>query len=383
MSFTIYNPAPSNERSLSNQPYCTLPPRKSVKHIVRLVFTTALTVPGIFAQSSWTANYRNDLGWDKPQYGTTIMLGDVNGDGREDVCGRGLAGIYCSLSRGNSFGVLVQATTDYSDLHGWNNIVYYGSIRLADVNGDNRADICGRGVGGIYCGTSNGAGFAPLQLWTTHYKDADGWNKPQYATTIMFGDINNDGRDDVCGRGVGGVYCSVSTGFAFLPMFLASNAFSDGNGWGQLIYYGSLRLGDVNGDRRADICGRGLGGVYCATSNSAGFTPMQLWTAQYKDADGWNDPQYATTIMLAEVNGDRRAYVCGRGSDGIWCSLSTGAAFGPAELANTFYANANGWSQLIYYGSIRLGHVNGDGRADVCGRGVSGIWCAVSAVSFR
>src|SRR5258708_25694656 len=33
---------------------------------------------------------------------------------------------------------------------------YYGSIRLADINGDGLADLCGRGPNGIVCAISNG-----------------------------------------------------------------------------------------------------------------------------------------------------------------------------------------------------------------------------------
>jgi len=46
-------------------------------------------------------------------------------------------------------------TRDFSDAQGWNGSeTYYGSIRLADVNGDGLADVCGRGIAGIYCNLS-------------------------------------------------------------------------------------------------------------------------------------------------------------------------------------------------------------------------------------
>src|SRR5262249_19241966 len=37
-----------------------------------------------------------------------------------------------------------------------------------DLNGDGRADICGRGAAGIYCALSNGAGFGPVTLWVAN-----------------------------------------------------------------------------------------------------------------------------------------------------------------------------------------------------------------------
>ncbi len=29
--------------------------------------------------------------------------------------------------------------------------IYYSSLRLADVNGDGKADVCGRGIEGVFC----------------------------------------------------------------------------------------------------------------------------------------------------------------------------------------------------------------------------------------
>jgi hypothetical protein len=90
-------------------------------------------------------------------------------------------------------------------------------------------------------------GAVPWDLWDNTFSDANGWNQPQYGTTLMFADINGDGMADVCGRGQAGIYCELSTGFdGFGPIFLAQSAFSDANGWNLLNYYSSLRFADVN-----------------------------------------------------------------------------------------------------------------------------------------
>jgi hypothetical protein len=80
----------------------------------------------------------------------------------------------------------------------------------------------------------------------------------------MFADINGDGKADVCGRGRAGIWCELSTGSSFNHAFLAQHNFSDAEGWNQLVHYGSLRFADVNGDRKPDICGRSALGNYCA-----------------------------------------------------------------------------------------------------------------------
>jgi hypothetical protein len=112
---------------------------------------------------------------------------------------------------------------------------------------------------------------------------------------------------------------------------------------------------------------------------------QKLWTTDFSDSTGWSNAQYGTTMMLADVYGDGPADVCGRGKAGIWCSASKETHFAGATHASRAFADTSGWNQPVYYGSIRLADVNGDGRADVCGRKGPGVWCALSAVtvSFR
>src|SRR6185312_3255278 len=170
------------------------------------------------------------------------------------------------------FGAPFLASSGFSDAQGWNQSAYYVSLRLADVDGDGRPDLCGRGLGGIVCALNTGNGtFAPAGQWESSFTDASGWNQAQYGTTIIFADINGDGKADVCGRGGAGIYCELSTGTAFGAIYLASTDFSDAQTWNSnAAYYGSLRLADVNGDGKPDICGRSSGGVICALNNGNG-----------------------------------------------------------------------------------------------------------------
>src|SRR5262249_2941789 len=159
---------------------------------------------------------------------------------------------------------------------------YYGSIRLADVNGDRLADVCARSTNGVMCALNTNSGsFAPSALWIgSDFTDALGWQPASYGATLLFGEVNGAGVAGGCGRGPSGVRCAVASGGAFVnsrPWSFRTD-FSDTAGWGTTrAYWGSLRLADIDGDGIADLCGRSSAGVVCAISNSGSFdvaTPL-------------------------------------------------------------------------------------------------------------
>jgi hypothetical protein len=277
---------------------------------------------------------------------------------------------------------------DFGDGDLGSHVSYYGSVRMADVNGDGFADACARRAGGIFCALNNQAGaLGAMVRFTADYSDAQSWRAAQYGATVQLGDLNGDGRADLCGRGGSGLYCSLSTGSAFVNTALWTTAFSDASGMlGAASYYGSFRLGDVNGDGHADACARRSDGVHCALNNrSGGFAPVQRFTSEFSDAAGWLPSQHGTTLQLGDVNGDGRADVCGRGDQTFICALAnaSGTAFEKPHPWGFRYdfSNLQGWDTAVgYYGSIRLGDVNGDGFADACGRNSQGVSCAFSGV---
>jgi hypothetical protein len=355
-------------------------PMKARAEMVVTILAAPAPTPAFTGGGSWDTFFADANRWNQPQFATTLMFADINGDGKTDVCGRGVAGIWCDLSTGTGFGAAFLAQDQFSDANGWNQLDYYASLRFADVNGDGKPDICGRGKVGVFCALNNGNGtFGPAKQWDSSFSDAGNWGLPQYGDTMMFADINSDGKADVCGRGVAGIWCELATGTGFGAAFLAQDQFSDANGWNQLDYYASLRFADVNGDGKPDICGRGKVGVYCALNNGNGtFGLAKQWDSSFSDAAGWSLPQYGTTMMFADINGDGKTDVCGRGVAGIWCGLSTGTGFGTAFLAQNQFSDANGWNQLAYYPSLRFADVNGDGKPDICGRAAAGVYCALA-----
>lgn len=314
-------------------------------------------------------------GWTALDRYTTMAYPDLNGDGAADVCGRGPDGIWCEVD--NGAGQFMNGSVwagGFSDANGWDAPQYYTTIRFPNVDGDaaHRADVCGRGSGGIWCAVSNGSTFTGLANWQPEFSDASGWNQPQYDSTIQFPDVNGDGKADVCGRGIGGIYCALSNGSSFGPATLWNADFSDANGWAAPQYYSTIQFPDVDGNGSADVCGRGIAGVWCALSTRTSFRTATQWESSFSDFGGWAAPEYNSTIQYSDVDNDRRADLCARGAAGIWCESSTGSGFKAPVLWSNAFSDAAGWNAAQYYSTLHI--QNGV----LCGRGSAGIYCAFS-----
>lgn len=314
-------------------------------------------------------------GWNTAPYYSTIDFPDINGDSASDVCGRGFGGVWCAVDDGT--GRLVNDAlwqSAFSDVNGWTAPQYYSTIQFANVDGDSghKADLCARGGAGILCAVSSGTGFGAANLWQGSFSDAAGWTAPQYYSTIRFPDLNGDGRADVCGRGISGIVCALSSGSGFGTVTTWNSSFSDAAGWTAAQYYSTIRFPDVNGDGKADVCGRGGGGVWCALSTGTSFGAATLWESSFSDGNGWTAPEYNSTIQYSDVNNDGRADLCARGIGGILCSLSSGSSFSAPTVWNAAFSDANGWNAAHYYSTIRIQ------KNVLCGRGGAGILCAYS-----
>ncbi|MDB4972610.1 MAG: hypothetical protein JWN48_951 [Myxococcaceae bacterium] len=283
--------------------------------------------------------FGDDTGWLPPAYGSTVQLGDIDGDGAAEVCGRAPDGVYCA-----TFSPLFGLYTDYrkrsrgddfSDVVGYGaSASRYRSLRLTDVDGDGAADLCGRNAQGIECARSLRDGsFAAARQWTSEqFSDALGWAADANGTTLRYGDITGDGRVDVCGRSSAGVVCATNDGAGhFVDPHLWSHTgdFDNKGGWdSQLSYYGSIRLADIDGDGVADLCGRSPIGLLCGISTGAAFSAVtSLASADaYSDSKGWRSDRYGSTIGLLDLNLDGSPDLCGWGPGpagvGLRCALS-------------------------------------------------------------
>jgi hypothetical protein len=221
--------------------------------------------------------------------------------------------------------------------------------------------------------------------WSSEFSDASVFAGPLSYRSIRFADVDGDGYADVCGRTTTGVSCARNTqGGAFAPStaWTTSN-FTDAGGWNADAYASTVQLADVNGDGAADVCGRGPSGLVCAVSNgSNAFVHDRVWSfrGDFGDAAGWNAAAgYYGSIHFGDVNGDGLADACGRNASGLTCALSDAVAFQQGmPLQPGAFTNAQGWLPDAYGTSLRIADMNHDGRADACGRSGAGLVCTTT-----
>jgi RHS repeat-associated protein len=239
--------------------------------------------------------------WGLERFYNTIVFLDVNGDGLADVCGRNAGGITCSVSAGGKpFAAQFNgpAWSDATDptpqpppptsyvggvkpppITDWGIPEHYATISYPDLNGDGLPDICGRSSVGIVCFLNIGMSFdltnpvagpawadpEPLPLTEKRDPKVSYWDEERSYRSIFYIDINGDGKDDLCMRDYLGVECFFTDGqgFSASSVRIADLPTSTESFWDDPEYYRSLRIRDVNGDGKPDMCIRGPKGVLC------------------------------------------------------------------------------------------------------------------------
>jgi len=118
-----------------------------------------------------------------------------------------LDGVYIALSNGSSFAATATKWTSAFDLsHGWTVQDYVRTV--GDMNGDGKDDAVGFGLDGVYVALSSGTDFYPISKWTSSFDKSHGWTVQDFVRTV--GDVNGDGKDDLVGFGLDGVYVATS-----------------------------------------------------------------------------------------------------------------------------------------------------------------------------
>jgi hypothetical protein len=282
----------------------------------------------------------------------------------------------CWPSTGTGFGAQIVGPT-LSDDTGWGAPEHFATIRLADVDADGDDDLCARGGAGLRCWPSSSGGFGEPWPALVALADAEGFEDPSRWSTIRLGDVTGDGLADACARTSEGMRCWASTGLGFDAEAIAGPRWSDASGWGAHRFYATIRLADLDGDGRDDLCARAAAGLRCHLSSGAGFGEAITLDA-LADESGWDDLSNYETLALPDLDGDGDRDVCARADARVFCWPFDGGAFG-ARIDGPVLSDEGSWSRAIYWRTIRFADVDGDGDDDLCARGASAVRCWLSS----
>jgi peptidoglycan/xylan/chitin deacetylase (PgdA/CDA1 family) len=309
----------------------------------------------------------------------TLLLGDLDGDGRADVCIHAAGDRRCARSveiRGTEEDrrprTVFEAPPAVAQLSTCASRFESESVELADVNGDGRADLCASMGFGIACAVVLPSGeCGPEEKWSLWGENESlAARRGTKHAPVRFGDVDADGKADACVATEHGIDCALSSGIAFAreTTWVRPPPGGDESMFGE----DSFTLADVNGDGRADACGRLNGKVACFLSTGSRFDPAETWSAD----SGFPS---TTRLIFGDLNGDGRADVCSSIGDEIRCALSGGHGFTrPSTWLAGGPSSSPDAARAVHAWSVALGDVNGDGRADLCGYDDVGVTCALA-----
>lgn len=309
------------------------------------------SVMTLVSDGRWFLGKSNGSQFDMSIYGiwnmnvewTSILQGDVNGDGLIDVIGRTHIGQWwVTLNQGDGTG------GGNLFLGYWKADMGFSDVVCADFNGDGRDDVAGRTPSGQWwVGLSNAdrLGFTNQRLAR--------WTAEAVWAEVLVGDFNGDGMADIAGLADSGVWWGALGN-------------EDGTGdvaalgvWSPALGFGDITTGDFNADGKTDIVGRAANGQWWAAMakpDVIGFNNELI--------GGWSTRTEWTSVASGDFNGDGSTDIVGRASNGQWWGLMSDGTAGGLRT-NTLVGY---WSRRVNWTGIITGDADGDGRDDIVGR---------------
>lgn len=269
------------------------------------------------------------------QYPSSVAIGDINNDGKNEVV-VGINGLNIEIfSEDGSGGLLSTAT--YPTINS-------ERVKIADLNNDGRLDIVGVGTGGVDVFYQKADGS--LNVATNH---AVAWGG---VKDLKVGDINSDGLLDIILMGWPGSSPQIAVMFQMPGGSFSTPVYND---FGD-VFPGGVAVGDVTGDGKHDVVvsyGGNLGHLGVFAQNSGGaLNPA----APYSSYD------IPESIEVADISSDGKPDVIvlhgGFDTMGVYRQKADGTLsteeFYPLPRASHYSPHG-----------LAVGDINGDGLPDV------------------
>jgi FG-GAP-like repeat len=330
-----------------------------------------------------------DLGdWDRRPHYQNLLYGDLDGDGADEMVARGQAGTEVYRFRPGT-GQWSQVDIDpvLPDRAGWDKPQYYRTVQLGDVDGDGRDELAARSPKGVIVfryvrDKSPGDAYMWKQLTEAGpFNDADGWGSdPRFYATIKLSPIGRQGSEpamQLIGRAGNGLLVHRWTGSGWTRLASLPDL-SDANGWGKPEYYSKIMAWD-----RQLLLARGSTGVvvYRYTANTNSWERLSVDGPCPDERAQLRGPCDVDTIQFARgVQGtspDQPVVLARQTSGGLAL-----ARFKPDARAWDYYGVGSSarspWHEATYAApeyrrTIQAADIDGDGRDEVIGRIASGV----------
>ncbi len=324
-----------------------------------------------------------DTQWAPAEYNDTIQLGDVDGDGLSELFGRSANGLDLQAFDDDTGQWLPLGSLDaapFSDADGWTEASSYETLQTGDIDGFAGVEVFGRSADGVVVESFDPDSHSWVSYPTLdHFTDSQGLDRAEYYRTLQSADVDGSQRASVLGRTPGGVKvfqyqpspAEASAGtweeLPTLDTFITPH-------WDEAEYYSTLQTADLDGDGRDEVLARNRGGLeaYTYDPTTKGWTALPV-LSDLGDADGWAGASHYATIQTADLDGDGAADVLGRGKDGIVAWRFLEGAWVPLPGLTGDFTDAGGWQQAKYFSTIQTGDVDGDGADEVIGRAANGL----------
>ena len=329
------------------------------------------------------------------KYWDTIRLGDIDGDGKNELVVRLSTGVVVfrftpfPINKDGTWdsGIWEQVTvsgpmadTDcFSNGKCWGDDPnYYSTLQLAPIGrlgAKPTMQLVGRGADGVELYRWNGSGWTKLAT-LPDLSSAKGFDAPEYYTTMLF-------REDLLlVRGPSGMRAyAFNTSPGTWQLLADDGPFPDKEGWNKPEYYSTIQLFRGLASIFAGFAGRGKDGVAVWAFDRGSPDPWVRASpggaAPLSDAEGFAQPQYYRTMQFADIDGDGFDALLARRAGGmvIYRQAGTGGAWSAPISADEPALADNPWaSDPSYYTAIKTARLDPASSArSLLARGPHGI----------